>query len=61
MITGKYPSHRAATPRAASAPANTAKALFSPHDLRGLAATHMASIGVPRLVLSKVLTTSTAQ
>ncbi len=32
-----------------------AKAPFSPHDLRRTAATHMASIGVPRLVLSKVL------
>lgn len=32
-----------------------AKEPFSPHDLRRTAATHMASIGVPRLVLSKVL------
>jgi integrase len=32
-----------------------AKARFSPHDLRRTAATHMASIGVPRLVLAKVL------
>jgi integrase len=32
-----------------------AKAPFSPHDLRRTAATHMASIGVQRLVLAKVL------
>ncbi len=35
--------------------ATLAKEPFSPHDLRRTAATHMASIGVPRLVLSKVL------
>lgn len=35
--------------------AKLAKAAFTPHDLRRTAATHMASIGVPRLVLAKVL------
>ena len=35
--------------------AKLAKAQFSPHDLRRTAATHMASIGVQRLVLAKVL------
>jgi integrase len=32
-----------------------AKTAFTPHDLRRTAATHMASIGVARLVLAKVL------
>jgi hypothetical protein len=28
---------------------------FTPHDLRRTAASHMASMGIPRLVISKVL------